>query len=286
MDMLHSTGELDTLPYYAEVASTLKEFLKGLEIATRIWLPNGMRLLKRGSKLEPLYIDELAVAVDQKMLELRHLHLDEARPDLTLLQDKVWQYFFPRKFLDFLYNTNGEGEGRPISRLFFDIDRSNLEVTKAQEVAGLLVREIESSDLEYKSIFPMWTGKSFHVYVLLRKTQPCEFYEEHIQCAEDSETMAMGWVRNIASNCDFNVVGGHEKVKNAIIIDPSQTPSGKLARAPFSLHIASPKKVDGVALPLTMDLLEQSDLIPELNSYTPDRVIEELDQLAKRIPKP
>ena len=84
---------------------------------------------------------------------------------------------------------------------------------------------------------------------------------------------------------DFRVVGGHEKLKNAIVVDPSQTPGGKLARAPFSLHLKDPKTVNGVAIPLTTEMLADDDLIRNLGSYTPDKVIDELHELGKRVPK-
>jgi hypothetical protein len=286
MDILHSTGELDVLPYYAKVAPHLAGFLRGLEIATKILMPNGMKLLKRGSKLEPLFIDEVASAVNDSFIHLRKLHLEEARPKITAVQDKIWQYFFPRKLMDLFYATNGEAEGKPISRVFFDIDRSNMDAAKAQHVAKLLVNEIRASNISFRSLFTMWTGSSFHVYILLKKAEPADFYDRQFQCAEKSETLAMTWVRKVASQCDFHVVGGHEKIKDAIIIDPSQTPSGKLARAPFSLHISGPKVVDGVAVPLTLDMLDDKGLVAKLKSYTPDKVIDGLKELAKRMPKP
>jgi hypothetical protein len=68
-------------------------------------------------------------------------------------------------------------------------------------------------------------------------------------------------------------------------IDPSQTPSGKLARTPFSLHMSDYKTVNGVAIPLEVEMLAENKLVEELRAYTPDKVVEEIDDLAKRLPK-
>ena len=75
-----------------------------------------------------------------------------------------------------------------------------------------------------------------------------------------------------------------EKI-NGINIDPSQTPSGKLCRAPFSLHMKNEKEVDGVAIPLEVKELNDKNLIKKLKGYTPENIIKELDKLEKSYQK-
>jgi hypothetical protein len=41
--------------------------------------------------------------------------------------------------------------------------------------------------------------------------------------------------------------------------------------------------IEGVSVPLTMDMLRQ-DEVADLQSYTPQRIIDELDELARRVP--
>jgi purine nucleoside permease len=114
---------------------------------------------------------------------------------------------------------------------------------------------------------------------------PPSFYDENFQVSTKRglETTAQEWVEELKKR-KLKVTGSHEKVAGLVSIDPSQTPSGKLARSPFSLHIKDEKTVDGVAIPLEADSLEDKKLVGELKAYTPDRVIGELDSLSKRLP--
>ena len=58
-------------------------------------------------------------------------------PDQAL----VWYYFAPRRFVEFHYATNREGEGREINRVFYDIDRGRgVTAEDAIEVAALLAQ--------------------------------------------------------------------------------------------------------------------------------------------------
>ena len=111
-DVLNKYGFLDVLPYYAAIAPYLKKFLKGKEIATKIRLPNFF-FLKRGSKEKPLYIEDFS-AVNEKMLKLRKVDLKTARQELNEKQILIWEYFVPRKLMDFFYATNAAGNGTPI----------------------------------------------------------------------------------------------------------------------------------------------------------------------------
>lgn len=292
-DILKPFGHTDVLLYYTTVAEKLKRFLKGKELAAKIWLPhsNIPFFLKRGSKLKPLYIEDLS-CVDEKMLRLRTEleNLKEARPKLSEKQALVWEYFVPRKLMDFFYATNNEGPGKPIERIFLDIDGGKgITPEQTQEVAKLLVQEIKNDKelarlIRFK-IFIMWTGSSFHVYLLLGKRISNADYEKYFAYKKDFplESFTGRWAASIQKKVEFKVQGGREKLPKGINIDPSQTPSGKLARAPFSLHMKSPAEIDGVALPLLEEQLKNKQLAKKLIAYNPKRVIEELDSLSESL---
>ncbi len=293
-DVLKPFGCLDVLDYYSRVAAKLARFLKGRELSTKIWIPGGPKLLKRGSQLEPLYIEELAGNVDDEFLRIRSKNsLPEARERITPVQERIWKYFFPRKLCDFLYATNREGPGRDIDRIFFDIDRNGPGPEEARIAAQKLL-EIILDDSEFKASvgkgrpFLMWTGRSFHVYYLLEKPVPNHVYDRHVHFSKSSplESFTGRWADRIAGETGLRVAGGHEKKKGFIVIDPSQTPSGKLARSPFSLHMKDARTIDGVALPVETQRIHEKGLLKDLSSYTPQKVLEELDELAKAIPPP
>lgn len=284
-------GEVEVLLYYGIVGSRLTGYLKGKELAAKNWFPpkGGMpKVLKRGSKEEPLYIEEFVDAITPEFLSLRKKHLDEVRDSLTHSQEKVWKYFVPRKLSDLFYATNNEGEGKPINRIFFDLDRGEgVTPEYAQEVAKEFVG-IMGGDLKRLNCsepFIMWTGSSFHIILFLKKKMPPSFYEENFQVSAkgDLDTVAQKWIEELKKT-GLKVTASHEKTKGLITIDPSQTPSGKLARSPFSLHMKDDKTVDGVAIPLDVEMLSDKKLVAELKAYTPNRVVEELGALAKRLP--
>lgn len=291
-DVLKPFEETEVLLYCGIVGSKLVNFLKGKELAAKNWFPpkGGMpKVLKRGSKDEPLYIEEFIDAITPEFLSLRRMHLDEARGKLSHSQEKVWRYFVPRKLSDFFYATNNEGEGKPIERIFFDLDRGEgITSEYAQGVAREFI-DVMHNDLKKLNCsepFIMWTGSSFHVYLFLKKKMPPSFYEENFQVSAKGElqTTAQKWIEKLKAK-GFKVAGSHEKLKGILSVDPSQTPSGKLARAPFSLHMKDDKTVNGVAIPLELRMLEEKKLVDELKSYTPNKVVEELDVLSKRLPK-
>src|SRR3989338_4517237 len=108
-NLLHPYGDLDVLLYYALAARKLKKFLRGKEIAAKNWIPGYKRqLLKRGSLLPPLWIEDFIETVTPEFLEKRKGHLKDIRPQLSKNQVLVWQYFLPRKLSDFFYATNNE----------------------------------------------------------------------------------------------------------------------------------------------------------------------------------
>ena len=271
----------DVLAYYSKVAPKLADFLGKKEIASRIWLPTGMKFLVRGTKEEPLYADEFSAA-DGKFFSLRPMHLDGARPKLTEQQAKLWKYFPPRKLSDLFYATNSE-HGEKIDRIFFDLDRGDgVTAGQALEVTRAFCKTIEdSSDYAPKAF---WTGNSFHVFLMLGKNVPLDEYEKFKVGKGVEGTIAEGWIAKTQKSVGTRIVGGHEKEKGVINIDPSQTPPGKLCRAPFSLHMKDARTVDGVEIPLSAEMLENIKAA-ELEAYAPDKVIDNLDALAKILPK-
>ena len=61
MEILKPKGMLDVLYYYSKVVPKLTKFLKGKELSTKVHIPFGPTLLKRGSKLPPLFAEDLKV---------------------------------------------------------------------------------------------------------------------------------------------------------------------------------------------------------------------------------
>ena len=292
-DVLKPYGQLDVLHYYSKTASKLQNFLKNKEIAAKNWIPGSFMpyLIKRGSKLEPLFADEFK-NVDDKFLKIRAEveSLKDARSSLNLVQAKLWDYFLPRKLSDFFYAANSENPGKPIDRIFYDIDRGkNITPGQAQETVKIFIETIKkdrnfSKLLKYK-FFIMWTGSSFHVYLILSKPVSHGFYDKHIKYSKDNPlgSFTGRWAEIVKKKTKLNVIGGHEKSGSKINIDPSQTPSGKLARAPFSLHMKDAKNVDGIAIPLSEKQLNDKNLVKKLKKYTPEKVLSELDALSKNL---
>ena len=276
-EALKPFGKTETLYYYAEACKRLRSFLKGKEIAAKNWIPSPRMpyLIKRGSREKPLFAEDVAKAVDENFLRMREKkeHLEEARALLTPLQQNVWNYFPPRKLNDLFYATNGEKAGGAIERVFMDIDRgAGASAEKAQEAARELMAAIKDERLDGASPpFATWTGASFHVFIFYKKPKPAPHYSE-------IAVLTKKWAGGIG------VAWGHEKKKGAITLDPSQTPAGKLCRAPFSLHMGNWKSVDGVAVPLGSNELEERGLVKRLQAITPARVLEEMDGYAGKLP--
>ena len=287
-DILKPFGELDVLGLYGKIAPYLNEFLKGKEIASKTWVPKAKipYFLNRAGKLGELWIEDFRHVTDDFLkLRVGH-HLQEVKDRLNERQVKLWRYFVPRKYSEFYYATNGEGEGKPIERIFIDIDRTNLPPEKSLEVTRLLLELIEEQigdDFPVKSVATYWTGSSFHVYCFLSKPQPPEFYEK-LQFHSEGvlfESWTDIWVRKIKQKVSFKVTGGHEKKDNYIIIDPSQTPSGKLARVPLGcLHIKD-YQPDGVSVPLSENMIHDDGIIEWLKSLSPEDVVKNAEKLSK-----
>lgn len=288
-DILHPFGELDLLYYYSIVSNGLQDFLKSKELATKIALSGKIpKMLKRGTQILPIYIQDMQ-EVDEDFLKLRvgH-HLKDVREKLNLKQILIWEYFFPRKMMDFFYACNREHPGLPIERIFIDIDKGKkVDSETAREVCGALLQEIKddkkfNSLLSYKP-FIMWTGNSFHIYLLLKKRVSPIFYDKYLSYSGEKNTNNFPyiWASSISKKTGIDVKAGHEKTEDYLIIDTSGTPSGKLARAPFSLHIKNPDEFDGIAIPLSEKDLKNKNLVKDLRKLTPERVVENLGEYGK-----
>lgn len=294
-DPVKPYGEIDVLLYYGSIAPYLINYLRGKEIASKIWLPAGnvRMLLKRGSKDKPVYIEDMVEGITPELMETRRTfkELKDAKSRITEKQATIWSYFVPRKLIDFFYATNKEGEGKDIDRVFFDIDKGEgMSARDSLHVTKLLIAEIISDEKICEHIkgepYVSWTGASFHVLFELKKAQPASFHDRHlgVSAVKRLDTSASKWVESVKKSASVPVVGGHVKMKGKISIDPSQTPSGKLCRVPLgSLHMKDAGTVDGVSVPLTLDMLDEN-IIEELGSYTPKKILDELPELAKRLP--
>ncbi len=290
-DILSPFGSSDVLYYYSIVAEKLERFLGRKEIAAKVWLPNAGGIpffLKRGSNSPPLYAKDLR-AVDEKILRLRAKHgLGEVKNQLTATQALIWEYFVPRKLIDFFYACNSEGQGKKIERIFVDIDKGKrikpeIAQKAAKELVGIIKKDSEFNKLIKYKMFVMWTGNSFHVYLLLNKDVGLDFYNRYLAYHKDnpSGSFTGRWAAMIKEKTGIDVRGGHEKTPEHITIDPSGTPSGKLARCPFSLHMKSAKEIDGIAVPLSEDDLSKKNLVAELRKLTPEAVIKNLEGYEK-----
>jgi hypothetical protein len=171
---------------------------------------------------------------------------------LTKTQEKIWLYFPPNKPVEFFYATNSEHPGKPIERIFIDVDRTNLSEKIAKKVALALINEIKN-DKPFNKIFKhkiklLFTGSSYHVYLILKKPISLAMYHDYIAYSKNVQISFISkWTRAINKKMGLPVTrGGHEKKRNMIILDPSGTPSGKLARVPFSIHVKK-GKIDGIA---------------------------------------
>jgi hypothetical protein len=279
-NILHLNNQLDILPYYSKVSFALKNFLKGKKLAVKIHLPNFF-FLRRGSDLKPLYIKDLH-CVDEKMLSLRKVHLKDVKDKLSEKQQLVWTYFPPRKLSQFFYATNDEGVGKPIERIFIDIDRRKHTAEESRIVTFNLVKIIKEDKefnkmLKINKIIIIWTGASFHVYLFLKNPIKLDFYNKYLSYGEKKQdSFIEKWANNLTKITGILVHAGHEKSEKCIILDSSNTPSGKLARAPFSLHIKDWKTIDGVCIPLSIDELNDKNLVKKLKKLTPIDVLKDL----------
>ncbi|MBU1758784.1 hypothetical protein KKG31_06725 [Patescibacteria group bacterium] len=125
----------------------------------------------------------------------------------------------------------------------------------------------------------LWTGSSFHVYLLLKKPINHTFYDRYLSYGEKKEESFINKrATHISKKTNLTVIGGHARVKNAIILDTSNTPPGKLARCPFSLHIKNAKTINGIAVPVSEEELANSKLISNLQKLTAETIRKNIDK--------
>lgn len=78
--------------------------------------------------------------------------------------------------------------------------------------------------------------------ILFLIKKPHSFYAENFS---GKNNLVINWAKEIKEKLKINVCAAHEKKRNMIIIDPSQSTSGKIGRVPYSLHIDK-NKINGV----------------------------------------
>jgi len=286
-DILHENKELDVLPYYSKVASALSGYLKDKKIASKVHLSNFF-FLKRGSNTKPIYINDFN-SVNNEMLSLRKNHLKDIRDKLNEKQQLIWVYFPPRKLVQLFYATNDEGVGKEIERIFIDIDRRKNSPDDARLITLNLINCIKN-DKEFNKLVKgyrfviLWTGGSFHVYLLMKKKVNLKFYNKYLSYGSakgKEESFIMKWASEIEKISGIPCHAGHEKSDKFIVLDSSNTPSGKLARSPFSLHIKDWKTWDGICVPVCFDELKDKNLVKRLQNLTPEKVLKDLKNYKK-----
>ncbi len=163
---------------------------------------------------------------------------------------------------------------------------------KSREVTRLFLDAILNDDQfrEFVHDRPLvaWTGSSFHVYLFLKQRQKHSFYAEEVQYTEKTpeKGYTAKWLREVREKTSIKVIAGHEKKPGVITIDPSQTPSGKLARSPLgSLHMSDYQSVDGVSMPIEINQLLNPGLTKSLKNYTPKQLILEMSQFSQILSK-
>ena len=280
--MLYPYGELDVLNYYSCVAPYLKDFLKGKEIATRTWLKkaNIPYFIRRGSKDGNLFIND--VRITKKLLLLRKDgKLEDYKKTLSKKEIMLWHYFVPRKYVELFYSLNRE-RGKYIDRMYYDIDRKDKTSEDARKITILLIDAIKKSKLNViiKKLIILWTGKSFHVVLLLRNKQKYNFFNQI--SSENENGFTSQFVREINKKTKVKVNGGHERVAGEIVIDPSQSAPGKLARSPFSLHVKD-GICDGICVPISLEELSKKKIINHLSSLTINKIVRNLHKYYKAL---
>lgn len=283
-EVLRPHGKLDALNYYSKVSIILKNFLKAREIATVIHIPPAIRLLRRATKLGALYAEDIKSG--EKLLKFRaEHHLKDAKGKFSGQELKLWQYFFPRKLIELHYAVNTENTKSKIDRVYIDVDRGRLSPEKAQEIVLELIRTIRkdkdfNKKIKYK-FFIVWTGNSFHLYLLLRKKIS---HNEFMEVFSLEGEFLKKWAAEVEKKTRIKVRAAHEKKRKAIILDTSQSPPGKLARAPFSLYISRKslkKRIIGVAVPLSEKQLKDKNLAEKLQNLTPEKILNNLGSYKK-----
>lgn len=292
-DVLRPYGELDVLPYYSRIAEKLTSFLHGREIASRIWTPHGRirSVVVSAQTAPPLYVRQMSEAVTPQLIKARETYknLDEARGRLSPEQQLTWQYFPQRRYIGFYYSLNRAGPGREIDRVVFQIEGSiGSTLTDALDAVKALT-DVAVSDSGYRELFRgdpfvYWTGSSFQVMLFTREPQAATFYRSHVEYTGKGRTIVDRWIDQAAMSSGGKIAGGSQRRKGVVLINAEPTMPGKLCPVPAGcLDMADGTTLRGVSVPLTMKMLAH-DILDELAAYTPEQVIDELDELAARLP--
>ena len=285
-NFLHPYGNIDVLGWYNKISPYLQIFLGKKEIASKI-IGENFVLLKRGTKNPPLYIKDFE-EIDEYFLKLRaEHHLDEVKNQLNEKQILLRKYFVPRKLVNLLYACNNE-YGNSIDRIFIDIDRQNNSADDARKATNELIKIILSdkqfNDLVDFWLLTLWTGASFHIYILLKKSIDHIFYDKYLSYGKGKEESFISKrAAEVSKVTKLNVLAAHERKKWAIILDSSNTPAGKLARSPFSLHIKDSKTIDGISVPVSQKELSDTKLINKLKKLTPKTIRKNIDYYSSLI---
>jgi hypothetical protein len=272
--VLYSTGQLDCLSYYSKIFSKIKPFVGDRELATKTFIPESIPpfIVHRGSKDPALRLPDIKITPN--FLKMRvGKHLKDVEKQLTDKLHLIWRYFVPRKIMELYYACNYESPGKSFDRVFIDIDASKgTSESNYAKVIKQLLKEIrldqELKKLASFRIYLLWTGASVHIYLLLNKSLPANYYTKYFSFGES--TLTTKWANSISEKIKINVKAGHERKKATIILDTSATPSGKLARCPYSLHFNSKGKLNGVSVPIKEKDL---DSLSKLKNLTPDQAL-------------
>lgn len=292
-DVLRPYDELDVLPYYGRIAEKLMGFLRGRELASRIWTPSGRprSVVISSPPSPPLYVEQVAGAMTPGLADarLKYRNVDEARGILSPGQQLTWQYFPSRRYVGFYYATNRSGHDREIDRAVYDISPSvGATLDEALDAVRALTGAIVSDD-RYHALFKgdpfvYWTGSAFQVMLLTREHQPASFYRDSLEYTGKGRTLSDSWIDAAALQGGVKISGGSQRRRGFVRIDTDLTPPGKLCPIPIGcLDMADGTTLAGVSVPLTPALLK-TDLLPGLVAYGPEQVLDELDELAARLP--
>lgn len=272
--ILYASGQLDCLSYYSKIFPKIKSFVGDRELATKTFVPKAIPpfILHRGSKDPKLTLRDIGST--QSLIKMRvGKHIGDVEKHLNKKQHLVWRYFVPRKLTELHYAVNYEGQGKGINRIFIDLD-SKVSEERYLEVVKQLIKEIKK-DKRLKKLVSyriklIWTGTSVHLYLMLQSKKPRSFYEKYFSFKKGSFTNK--WAEEITKKTGVKVSAKHQRQKGSVILDSSATPSGKLGRVPYSLHLNSRGKLTGVSVPI-----KESDLrikkFKELKNLTPDKAL-------------
>jgi hypothetical protein len=124
--------------------------------------------------------------------------------------------------------------------------------------------------------------------IFLDEPKEASFYAKHFQYSKNDPLASYTgrWTEKMTGSVEFKVSGGHEKRDGVLTINPSQTPSGKLCRAPLgSLHMKDANTVDDVSIPVTEKMLWEKGITEKLAGYAPKDALENIEKHARDLPE-